>query len=180
MTRKSSSPASEQDFLACIDRYFSPVHSNLEVGRGHDCALLRTPDNLLLSTDLFLQDSHFRRSYFSQADIGYKALAVNLSDIAGMGGKPLGFSLALIAPPDCSSEDWDALFAAMAELAATWDVPLAGGDLSKSDKLGLSITIWEALRLWSPKEGTAHPEMKFSFAALTRNCWKSVWRVRAC
>ena len=38
--------------------------------------------------------------------------------------------------------DWDALFAAMSELASTWDVALAGGDLSKSDKLGLSVTIW--------------------------------------
>ncbi len=87
-----------------------------------------------------------------------------------MGGKPLGFSLALIAPPDCSSEDWDALFAAMAELAATWDVPLAGGDLSKSDKLGLSITIWGSPPAVVPKRGNCAPGDEIFICGSHRNC----------
>ncbi len=157
MPQPPLSLASEQDFLHCIDRHFPKSHAHLALGRGHDCALLRTQGHLLLSTDLFLEDSHFRRSYFSPADIGYKALAVNLSDIAGMGGRPLGFSLGLVAPPDISLEDWDALFAAMAALASAWDVVLTGGDLSKSDKLGLSVTIWGEPPAEVPLRGNCLP-----------------------
>lgn len=132
---------SEEDFLALIDACFPTAHPDLLVPRGDDCALLRSPGDLLISTDLFLEHMHFRRSYFSAGDIGHKALAVNLSDIAAMGGRPHSFSLGLAAPPGLPRAFFREMFEAMAELAGQHGVFLSGGDLSKGKTLGLCITI---------------------------------------
>jgi thiamine-monophosphate kinase len=95
-----------------------------------------------VTTDLFLEDVHFRRTYFSPADVGHKALAVNLSDVAAMGCRPTGFVLGLICPEDADRDYWDGVLAGMADLATRFEVPLAGGDLSRGDKVGLSLTVW--------------------------------------
>ncbi|SIO39150.1 thiamine-phosphate kinase [Halodesulfovibrio marinisediminis] len=141
MTHKLSS---EVDFLDCIDRHFPNSHPHLIVGRGDDCAVLSCPERICLSSDLFLEDIHFREQYFSPADIGHKALAVSLSDIAASGAVPLGFTLDLMVPEGRNQVYWDEFFNGMASLAQQYNVPLAGGDLSKSPILGTSVTIWGA------------------------------------
>lgn len=135
---------SEDAFLRALSRRFPNDRAGVLLGRGDDCCLLETPGQLLLSADLFLEHRHFRRAYFRAWDIGWKGLAVNLSDIAAMGGRPLGFCLSLMAPADLDAAFWDELFAGMAALAQRWELPLAGGDLSAADALGLSISIWGA------------------------------------
>lgn len=144
----TSTLTSEDAYLALIDRFFPAQHKDVLLGRGDDCAVLRCPSSLCLSTDLFLEDVHFRRSYFAPEDIGYKALAVNISDIAAMGAKPLGFALNLMIPdslPDSLGDDfWVGFFQGMAALADTHGLYLAGGDLSRSNCLGVAVTIWGA------------------------------------
>ena len=130
---------SEDAFLALIDRHFPLRHGRALLDRGDDCALLAGPDRLLATSDLFLEDVHFRRSYFSPRDIGHKALAVNLSDIAAMGGKALAFTLSLMVPPGLDQDFFEDLFAGMAALAGEHGVYLAGGDLSRAETLGLDI-----------------------------------------
>ncbi|MEW5773369.1 MAG: thiamine-phosphate kinase [Thermodesulfobacteriota bacterium] len=132
---------SEEDFLALIDECFPTAHPDLAIPRGDDCALVRSPADLLISTDIFLENVHFRRSYFSAGDIGHKALAVNLSDMAAMGGRPLTFSLGLTTPPGLPRSFFAELFAAMAGLADQHGAFLSGGDLSRGDALSLCITI---------------------------------------
>jgi thiamine-monophosphate kinase len=134
--------ASEQDFLDLVDRHFPNTHAGVELGRGDDCAVIRPGGDLCVSTDLFLEDQHFRRSYFSAGDIGYKGLAVNVSDILGMGGRPTGFCLSLMAPRGIEDAFWEEFFAAMADLAREVDAPLVGGDLSSAEKIGVCVTIW--------------------------------------
>lgn len=134
--------SSEQDFLALIDRFFPSQNGHVTLGRGDDCSILRTEKELCISKDLFLENIHFRRSYFSPADIGYKSLAVNISDIAAMGGQPRGFALGLIIPPDLETEFWEPFFQAMSLLAQSNGLILAGGDLSKGQYLGISVTVW--------------------------------------
>ncbi|CCO24799.1 thiamine-phosphate kinase [Maridesulfovibrio hydrothermalis] len=134
--------SSEQDFLTLIDKYFPSENGHITLGRGDDCSILRTDKELCISKDLFLEDIHFRRSYFSAADIGYKSLAVNISDIAAMGGRPKGFELGLIIPPSLGIDFWEPFFQAMSDLAKTNNIILAGGDLSKGQYLGISITVW--------------------------------------
>lgn len=138
MTRISS----EDDFLALLDRHFPRGHAGVVLPRGDDAAVLDCPGRLCMTTDLFWEDVHFRRAYFSPADVGYKALAVNLSDIAAMGCRPTGFVLGLLCPGDADREYWEEAMTAMAELAGRHDVPLVGGDLSRGDKVGLSVTVW--------------------------------------
>ncbi|WP_321403302.1 thiamine-phosphate kinase [Maridesulfovibrio sp.] len=133
---------SEQDFLTLIDRYFPSENGHVTLGRGDDCSILRTGKDLCISKDLFLEDVHFRRSYFSPADIGYKSLAVNISDIAAMGGQPCGFALGLIVPPSLESEFWEPFFQSMSALARQHGLILAGGDLSGGQYLGISVTVW--------------------------------------
>lgn len=142
MAATGTSPASEDFVLASIDRHFPLRHSGLVLGRGDDCAIFRPDIQICTSSDLFLEDVHFRRSYFEPGDIGYKALAVNISDIAAMGAKPFAFTLAIGLPP-WEGPDWlDSFFAGMAGLAAQQGMALCGGDISRADKLHISITVF--------------------------------------
>ena len=133
---------SEAQFLKLIDTYFKGGHEFLSLGRGDDCAVLTGGKDFCVSSDLFLEDVHFRRDYFSAADIGYKALAVNISDIAAMGAKPVAFTMDLMVPSGIDDDFWNDFFKSMSMLARQNDLVLAGGDLSRADKLGISISIF--------------------------------------
>ncbi|WP_108468384.1 thiamine-phosphate kinase [Polynucleobacter difficilis] len=101
------------------------------LGIGDDCALLQ-PDaaqNLAVTSDMLVEGRHF----FAGANpewLGHKALAVNLSDLAAMGAKPVGFTLAL-ALPDANA-DWLAQFSqGLFRFAQQWQCPLIGGDTTQ-------------------------------------------------
>lgn len=134
--------SSEDQFLSAIGERFPNVHPHMILGRGDDCAALACPETTLLTTDLFIEDVHFRRAYFSPEDVGYKALAVNVSDIAAMGAKPLGFSLGLAGPPSTPAAYWERVLDGMAALARQLDIPLVGGDLNACEKIVLAVTLW--------------------------------------
>ena len=136
-----SAITSEDSILEIINRHFPSEHPRLLLGRGDDCCVLATGEALAISTDLFMEDVHFRRSYFMPDDIGWKALAVNVSDLAAGGAHPAGFSLGLALPRGASVELVDGLFAGMAELAEPLQLPLTGGDLSMADRLHLCVTV---------------------------------------
>jgi thiamine-monophosphate kinase len=133
---------SEEHFLQIINDVFPGRHPHLLVGRGDDCAVLSCPEKMCLSSDLFLEDVHFRLSYFSPEDVGYKALAVNLSDLAAHGAKPLGFNLNLTWPSYLGAEFCRKMLEGMARPAGEFDLALVGGDLSFGPGLSLGVTIW--------------------------------------
>ena len=133
---------SEDHILARIASHFPNEGPDVLLGRGDDCAVLGVSGPLCVSTDLFMEDVHFRRSYFTPEDIGWKALAVNLSDLTADGARPMGFTVGLSLPPDADMALVDGLCAGMAELAAQASVPLVGGDLSRADKLHLCLTVF--------------------------------------
>ena len=134
--------ASEDDFLAAVSQRFPNRHPHLLLARGDDCAVLACPERLAVTTDLFIEDVHFSRKYFTPEEIGYKALAVNVSDAAAMGARPLGFSLGLAGPPGTPAGFWIAVLDGMADLAAEYNLVLTGGDLSACAKLVFSVTLW--------------------------------------
>ena len=162
-----SALSSENAILACVDRHFAAGHPSLLLARGDDCAVLRPSGPLCLSTDLFLEDVHFRRSYFTPQEIGYKALAVNASDLAACGAKPLAFTLNLGLPPDVHQDMLEGFFAGMSALAERLRMGLAGGDLARSDKLCFSITAWGeggrsgSGRHWLARDGAQPGEALF-------------------
>ncbi len=133
---------SEDIILKKITQYFPNTHKSVLLGRGDDCAVLRTKNSICISTDLFIEDVHFRSAYFSPEDIGYKSLAVNISDIAAMGARPVGFSLGLAFPPNIEMSWLEGFFSGMSTLANLHSLALLGGDLSRANSIYISITVW--------------------------------------
>lgn len=108
----------------------------VRVGIGDDCAVLEpTAGSLLLATtDLLIEDVHFRRRWATPTDIGWKSLAVNVSDIAAMGGRPRWGLIALACPEDVTLEEAEAFYAGVQALATEHDVAIVGGDTSSSPR----------------------------------------------
>ncbi len=115
-----------------------------DLGIGDDCALLTpTPGcQLAISSDMLVEDRHF----FAGADpfmLGHKSLAVNLSDLAAMGARPLGFTLALALP--AADPVWlDGFSRGLFALADAHDCELVGGDTTKGP-LNICITVFGEL-----------------------------------
>jgi thiamine-monophosphate kinase len=127
--------------FALIDRIRARARPRADValGIGDDAALLRVPPGLLLvvGTDTLVAGRHFPDDT-AAADIGWKALAVNLSDLAAMGAQPAWCTLALTLPD--ADADWlDAFLDGFCELADAHDVALVGGDTT-AGPLAITVT----------------------------------------
>jgi len=113
------------------------------VGPGDDCAVLQAPDaRMVVTTDMMVQGPDFRLEYSSGYDLGFKAAATNLSDVAAMGARPSSLIVALAAPsstPITLVEEFArGLREACGELAPGCGV--VGGDLSTSSVLTIAVT----------------------------------------
>lgn len=132
---------SEFDLIA---RYFTRTTQrggSVQLGVGDDCALIMPPANesLAISTDMLVEGRHFLPGADPES-LGHKALAVNLSDLAAMGARPLGFSLALALPS--ADEAWLAAFArGLFALADDAQIELIGGDTTRGP-LNICITVF--------------------------------------
>ncbi len=133
---------SEDAILACIDRHFPNFGQSLILGRGDDCTIFQTSAPVCVSTDLFLEDYHFRHAYFKPDDIGHKALAVNISDLAANGAKPIAFQLALGIPEWVDMPWLENFLDGMAKLAEAENIALSGGDISLASSLQIAITVF--------------------------------------
>ncbi|MFY3082219.1 thiamine-phosphate kinase [Achromobacter xylosoxidans] len=135
--------ASEFDLIA---RYFTRAAPAGLLGVGDDCALFPVPpgEQVATSTDLLLEGRHFFPDVDPKA-LGHKALAVNLSDLAAMGARPIGCVLGLALPR--LDEPWLAAFAdGFHALAAAHGCPLIGGDTTRSaHDLAISVTVFGAV-----------------------------------
>lgn len=95
----------------------------------------------VVTTDMLVEDVDFRLKTFSPADVAFKALAVNLSDLAAAGAAPTGFVQALAIPPHIDRLWLEGYARGLTEAAAAFGCPLLGGDLSKTaGPLSISIT----------------------------------------
>lgn len=127
--------------FSLIARYFDRVRSarrDVETGIGDDCALLTVPDKqtLAISTDTLVSGIHFLPDICPR-DLGYKALAVNLSDLAAMGADPAWLTLALTLPE--VDEDWlEAFSDSLFEVLNYYEMQLIGGDTTRGP---LSMTL---------------------------------------
>jgi len=134
-----SSPLGEFDL---IERFFKTgggSNSTLNLGIGDDCALIKplVGEEIAITSDMLVEGRHF----FAGADpeqLGRKALAVNLSDLAAMGAKPLGFTLA-IALPKVDTQWLEGFSRGLFAVANYFDCPLIGGDTT-AGPLTISIT----------------------------------------
>lgn len=110
-------------------------------GPGDDCAVLPSQGPACVTTDAVVEGVHFTRRGFSFEDVGHKALAVNLSDLAAMGARPAWFTVALGVPEDVTAADLKALGRGMSALAALHGATLVGGNVTRSLQLSVTVTL---------------------------------------
>lgn len=126
---------------------YSQKHSGskLMIGPGDDAFVARqSPGFLLVGTkDLLIEDVHFRRDWTTPEALGYKSLAVNLSDLAAMGAvKPLYALIGVALPGDIPVDFVDKMYIGMCKISKEFGVILAGGDTTSSKKhIVISITL---------------------------------------
>jgi thiamine-monophosphate kinase len=108
---------------------------------GDDAAVLDVPsgERLVVTTDTSVEGVHFRREWLNHFEIGYRATAASLSDLAAMGARPLGVVIALTLPADDRAEARE-LATGIREGAAASMCPIVGGDLSAGTVLSLTVT----------------------------------------
>jgi thiamine-monophosphate kinase len=118
------------------------------IGIGDDAAVLRlrAGEDLVVSTDAAVEDVHFRWSTASPRVIGRRALVANLSDLAAMGARPLGFTLALQAPPHLAVRTFEGVLAGMLDEARRHACPLVGGNVTRARQTSLAITVMGAAK----------------------------------
>lgn len=118
-----------------IEKYVRPSQSSHVVkGRGDDCSVVEfdSENFLIATTDLLVEHVHFRLPDIRFAQLGYKSLAVNISDINAMGGAPKWAHLTLAIPPKINEVQIAEFFAGFYGLADRFDIQLVGGDMSAS------------------------------------------------
>jgi len=116
---------------------------DLVEGIDDDCAILRPRRNedLLLTTDLVVEDVHFRRDTHKPPAIGWKCLARGISDIAAMGGEPRFALFSLVLPPWCGTAEVRGFYRGARQLADRHGVRIIGGDVTKAAKLTCDVVV---------------------------------------
>ena len=114
----------------------------LIVGIGDDTAAWQGDDSIqLATTDCLIQDTHFALNITPWEELGWKAVAVNLSDIAAMGGIPKYILVSLALPGEIEVDCVSSLYRGMTRIADQFEVAIAGGNVASSDKVMITITI---------------------------------------
>jgi thiamine-monophosphate kinase len=121
----------------------SLVRGKLVRGIGDDCAILKIAagHQLLVTTDLCVENVHFRRHWHPPASVGHRCLMRGLSDIAAMGGEPIACFLSLGLPARLPQKWVDGFLQGFAALARQFAVPLAGGDISAAPVITADIVV---------------------------------------
>jgi thiamine-monophosphate kinase len=140
---------SEVELVERIRRLAAPARAaGLVLGIGDDCAIFRTRgshEDLLFTTDMLIEDTHFRRLTHRAEDAGWKALARGLSDIAAMGGEPRFCLVSLALPPWAGAHWVSGFYSGLLRLARRERTALMGGDLARTQRLTCDIVVCGAV-----------------------------------
>lgn len=122
--------SSEFELIDYIRRGFENIGDGTIEGIGDDCAVMPVSDDesLVFTTDMLCEGVHFMRDAASASEIGYKSLAVNLSDVAAMGARPVASMLSVSVPQECSGAWIRDFMDGYKRLSAEFGVALIGGD----------------------------------------------------
>ncbi|WP_302274388.1 thiamine-phosphate kinase [Alistipes ihumii] len=133
----------EFGLIGLIREKFASVSAAGYEGIGDDCAVIPCGDgtSLVVTTDMLIEEVHFRLCTTDPYRLGRKSLAVNLSDIAAMGAAPAASFLSIALPPDTAVEWVERFLDGYCSLSSEFFVPLLGGDTTASPgKLAISVT----------------------------------------
>lgn len=130
-----TTPSNEIELIERLTRGL-PLSERTVLGAGDDCAILRGSggSDLLVTSDILVEDVHFRRDTIPWPALGAKALTCGLSDVAAMGGTPQWAVVSLALPEDVTTADADALYHGLADQARRYHVDVVGGDTSRSPR----------------------------------------------
>ena len=136
----------ELDLIKTFQRILGERGDRLELGSGDDAAVVRGDDRAVVSTDAVVEGVHFDLTTHSYADVGHKALAAALSDLAAMGVSPSEAYVAMGIPEETDAAHLSELARSMEQLADRSGVTVAGGDVTRSPVLFLAVTVvgWAA------------------------------------
>ena len=133
----------EFGLIGLIREKFASVPDSGYEGIGDDCAVMSCGDgtSLVVTTDMLVEEVHFRLRTTDPYRLGRKSLAVNLSDVAAMGAAPAASFLSIALPPDTTVEWVERFLDGYRSLSSEFSVPLLGGDTTASPgKLAISVT----------------------------------------
>jgi len=133
----------EDSLVLSLKRVLGEPPRSVSAGIGDDAAAWKAPAShlSLITTDMLVDGTHFRLSGATPEDIGRKALAVNLSDIAAMGGRPAVVVLALGLTPAIDEAWLVAFYRGIAELAGASGCAVVGGDIVRSPVFTIGVTV---------------------------------------
>jgi thiamine-monophosphate kinase len=132
----------EDELIAAISRLLSGSQPGVVVGVGDDAAVLEPGrGQQILTTDLLIEGVHFERASISPRDLGAKAVTVNVSDIAAMGGSPRAALAGIGLAPDVEAAWVMELYGGMRDACAEYALSLVGGDTNRSDLVVVSVTV---------------------------------------
>lgn len=135
------SEVSETELLARIFPLLPAGDATL-VGPGDDAAVVRAPDGrFVVSTDVLVEDHHFRRSWSSGYDVGWRAAMQNLADCAAMGARTTSLVVALVIPRDLEVSWVTDLAQGLADACARHGAAVVGGDLSGGERVVVAVTV---------------------------------------
>jgi thiamine-monophosphate kinase len=119
-----------------------PESDDLIVGIGDDAAVWRVGGEFVIATtDTMVEGVHFEVGRAPWADIGWKALAANVSDIGAMGGTPLFALITLAIPRELAVDDVELIYAGLAECAREYGVAIVGGDTVRAPKITITVAL---------------------------------------
>lgn len=128
---------SEFELIARIKSHLTATPIDMIRGIGEDCAVVKKDESnvWLISTDCLIESVHFDFKYFSFVELGKKAMSVNLSDIAAMGGEPRYVLVTLGIPKHVNEGDIGEFYTGLDQVAGEFGAAIVGGDTSSSPKL---------------------------------------------
>ena len=123
-----------QRIRSLVDAVDAPSAREVVLGPGDDGAILRFDgsESLVVSTDLFVEDVHFRREWTTWVSIGFRSIAAGLSDLAAMAARPIGVLVSVAVPADLDVGTVDEMARGMGACLREQGASLLGGDLSRS------------------------------------------------
>ncbi len=123
----------EHNLIQKLKKLVNRHHPGTLVALGDDAFVFKSfAEDTAIAQDMMIENIHFKRSYFSASDLGHKALAVNLSDLAAMGARPHFAQVSLAIPLDVTEEWILNFYSGMLNLADRYKMEIVGGDLSLS------------------------------------------------
>lgn len=118
-------------------------HEQKVVGIGDDAAIISLEEGYekIVCVDTMVEDVHFTRQTMSPFDIGFKALAANISDVAAMGGYPMYYLVSITIPKSWKSEELKAIYDGMKQLGDQYEMDLIGGDTTSGKTMVVSVFV---------------------------------------